>query len=78
MLRVNVKDAAMFLLFDKRFCLLAQDKAIFGDGVWIFFLFLHENICCGYPFKTPHLNANGYPHHAFMEIFTEHSFCMEP
>ena len=36
-------------------------------GIWlIFFLFLHENICCGYSLEVPHQGAsNGYPQHKF-------------
>ena len=34
----------------------------------IFFLFLHENICCGYSLEAPRLGAsNEYPQHVFVE-----------
>ena len=33
----------------------------------IFFLFLHENICCGYSLEAPHRGAsNEYPQHIFL------------
>ena len=32
----------------------------------IFFLFLHENLCCGYLLEAPHRGAsNEYPQHSF-------------
>ena len=32
-----------------------------------FFLFLHENICCGYSLGVPHEDAsNEYPQHMFL------------
>ena len=32
----------------------------------IFFLFLHENICCGYSLEVPHAGtSNEYPQHMF-------------
>ena len=29
------------------------DKMLFNPKVLIFFLFLHENICCGYSLEAP-------------------------
>ena len=37
------------------------------DGIHIFFLFLHKNICCGYSLEVPHRSAsNEYPQHMFL------------
>ena len=34
--------------------------------IYIFFLFLEENICCGYSLEVPRRGAsNEYPHHTF-------------
>ena len=34
--------------------------------VWIFFLFIHKNICCGYSLETPQRGAsNEYLQHMF-------------
>ena len=34
----------------------------------IFFLFLHENVCCGYSLEAPRRGAsNEYPQHVFLE-----------
>ena len=48
-------------------CLLIKYKNIIPDNafffldkkVLIFFLFLHENICCGYSLEVPHLGTSG-------------------
>ena len=46
---------------------IALDKALFSTKkVSIFFLFLDENICCGYSLETPCQGAsNEYPQHMF-------------
>ena len=46
---------------------IALVKALFfNPKVLIFFLFLHENICCGYSLETPRWGAsNEYPQHTF-------------
>ena len=47
--------------------LIALVKALFfSPKVLIFFLFLHENIFCGYSLETPRQGAsNEYPQHMF-------------
>ena len=47
--------------------LKALDKALFfNQKVSIFFLFLNENICCGYSLEAPQRGAsNEYPQHIF-------------
>ena len=49
--------------------IIALGKMLFFNSkVWIFFLFLHENICCGYSLEAPRWGAsNEYPQHVFME-----------
>ena len=34
-------------------CLRAPDKALFQPKVLILFLFLHENLCCGFSLEMP-------------------------
>ena len=48
-------------------CLIAPNKVLFLKlKLMIFFLFLHENICCGYSLEAPHRGAsNEYPQHVF-------------
>ena len=45
-----------------------RERILFlNKTVWIFFLFLHENICCGYPLEVPCWGAsNDYPQHMFL------------
>ena len=39
-----------------------------GSAVSIFFLFLDENVCCGYSLEAPRRRAsNEYPKHVFVE-----------
>ena len=47
--------------------LIALDKELFfNQKVSIFFLFLNENICCGYSLEAPCRGAsNEYPQHMF-------------
>ena len=47
--------------------IIAQDKALFFSlKVLIFFLFLHENICCRYSLEAPQKGAsNEYPQHMY-------------
>ena len=41
-------------------------RSIKGDSRWYFFLFLHENVCCGYSLEAPTRGAsNEYPQHFF-------------
>ena len=41
------------------------DKIV-NTKVLMFFLFLHENICCGYSLEVPHRGtSNEYPQHSF-------------
>ena len=41
-----------------------SDDPFFNPKVLIFFLFLHENLCCGYSLKAPWQGAsNEYPQH---------------
>ena len=69
---------------------IVSDKALafFNWKLWIFFLFLHENMCCGYSLEVPHQGAsNEYPHHnifvqkyeknilntpSYLELWTQH------
>ena len=47
---------------------IAPDQRLFffHRKVLIFFLFLHENICCGYSLEAPHWGAsNEYPQHIY-------------
>ena len=45
---------------------LASDKTIFISELLIFFLYFHENICCGYSLEAPCQGAsNEYPQHMF-------------
>ena len=46
----------------------APDKAFFSSTKkLIFFLFLNENICCGYSLEAPHQGAsNEYPQCKFL------------
>ena len=46
---------------------IASDKALFSaEKYWYFFLFLLENICCGYLLEAPHWGASyEYPQHMF-------------
>ena len=46
---------------------IALDKVLFlNQKVSIFFLFLNENICCGYSLEAPRRGAsNEYPQHMF-------------
>ena len=37
---------------------LAPDKVLSSTKMYIFFLFLHENICCGYSLEVPQLGAS--------------------
>ena len=55
------------LSFISRWCLTAKDKALFSsEKMLISFLFLHENICCGYSLEAPQPGAsNEYPQHMF-------------
>ena len=42
-------------------------RSIWGQLWDNFFLFLHENICCGYSLEVPHWGAsNEYPQHMFL------------
>ena len=51
--------------FLRSFSPIGLDKG--GYPVNIFFLFLHENICCGYALEAPHRGAsNAYPQHMFL------------
>ena len=47
---------------------IATDKARFSsEKMLISFLFLHENICCGYSLEAPRQGAsNEYPQHMFL------------
>ena len=47
---------------------IATDKALFSsEKMLISFLFLHENICCGYLLEAPRWGAsNEYPQHMFL------------
>ena len=58
----NKKGAHIFLA-------IALDKMFFfNPKVLIFFLFLQENICCGYSLEAPRWGAsNEYPQHIFVE-----------
>ena len=43
-----------------------------NHNVWIFFLFLHENICCGYSLEVPSQHTFSWSlQHSFMEIDLE-------
>ena len=43
--------------------MVAPVKGIFiNQNVLIFFLFLHENICCGYSLEAPHRGASNEYH----------------
>ena len=46
---------------------IATDKALFSsEKMLVSFLFLHENICCGYSLEAPRRGAsNEYPQHIF-------------
>ena len=52
----------------KNACGIGLDKSLFfNQKVSIFFLFLDENICCGYSLEAPHRGAsNEYPQHMFL------------
>ena len=40
---------------------------VFSQKLLIFYLFLYENICCGYSLEAPHRGAsNEYPQHMFL------------
>ena len=44
-----------------------QIRAFFNQNVFIFFLFLNKNICCGYSLEAPRRGAsNEYPQHMFL------------
>ena len=48
---------------------IALDKMLlfFNPKILIFFLLLHENLCCGYWLEAPHWGtSNEYPHHMFL------------
>ena len=46
---------------------IAAVKVHFPAKNLIFFLFLHENTCCGYSFEVPHQGtSNEYPQHMFL------------
>ena len=53
----------------KTIFLIATDKALFSiRKMVISFLFLHENICCGYSLEVPQRGtSNEYPQHVFVE-----------
>ena len=45
---------------------IALNKIVFESKIIDNFLFLHENICCGYSLEAPHRGAsNEYPQHMF-------------
>ena len=45
----------------------SRQCAFFNLKVLTCFLFLHENICCGYQLEAPHRGAsNEYPQHMFL------------
>ena len=47
---------------------IATNKALFIRKMLISFLFLHENICCGYSLEAPRWGtSNEYPQHMFLE-----------
>ena len=47
-------------------CIVSDKRHFFNQNVWIFFLFLQENICCGHSLEAPHRGAsNEYPQHMF-------------
>ena len=54
-------------LLDFRVHTVTSDKTQFQTkNVFIFFLFLNENICCGYSIEVPHRGtSNEYPQHMF-------------
>ena len=44
----------------------SRQDTFFNQKLLIFFLCLHENICCGYSLEAPHRGAsNEYPQHMF-------------
>ena len=57
-----------FYCFSTKNCYIALDKALFfHQKMSIFFLFLNENICCGYSLQGPHRGtSNEYPQHTFL------------
>ena len=54
---------------------IALDKALFfNQKVPIFFLFLDENICCGYSLEAPcQGTSNEYPQHTIFHLITAHA-----
>ena len=45
---------------------LAFWSLVRGVSWWLIFLFLHENVCCGYSLKASHRStSNEYPQHMF-------------
>ena len=50
---MNNKNSMEDGVTSARICLRAPDKALFQPKVLILFLFLHENLCCGFSLETP-------------------------
>ena len=58
MMTVRSKDGSTLYMY------VAPDEALFQQKVVIFFLFPHENICCGYSLEVPWRGtSNEYPQH---------------
>ena len=57
---------------------VTTDQALFcNQKLLIFFLFLRENICCGYSLEAPHGGAsNEYPQHMFSRRNIENIYMM--
>ena len=76
----NVHSRTYCLSHTSWYCSVALGKMIFSiQKVVILFLFLHENICCGYALEAPHWCAsNEYPQHMFSWRKRKHIYLMPP
>ena len=55
------------IIFKRGWWMMVIATEIRGGIHIIFFLFLHENICCGYSLEAPYRGAsNEYPQHMFL------------
>ena len=61
---VHIFLSSALKLFSRNFT--TPDKTLFNQKLWIFFLFLHINICCGYSLEVPQRGtSNEYQQHTF-------------